>query len=33
MTETAADGNGAYVLDAGDYAFYLSENAQQLVSN
>lgn len=25
--ETAANGNGAYVLDAGDYAFYLSENA------
>ena len=24
---TAANGNGAYVLDAGDYAFYLSENA------
>ena len=31
--ETAADGNGAYVLDAGDYAFYLSEKCTQLVSN
>ncbi len=27
MTRQQRNGNGAYVLDAGDYAFYLSENA------
>lgn len=26
-SETANDGNGSYVLDAGDYDFYLSDNA------